>query len=121
MKTETRRRLDDLIETYHRTTEVMEHGAAKAVKEDGRAYGGFVRAAKGKLQEYISNDLIHIAWNVELAKDPKRLSVNSNKIRIPIKVEYVKTIRNREVKDYILSNIQRYHYGLSVDKHVFID
>ena len=99
----------------------MEHGAAKAVKEDGRAYGGFVRAAKGKLQEYISNDLIHIAWNVELGKDPKRLSVNSNKIRIPIKVDYVDAIRNREVKNYILSNIERYHYGLSVDKHVFID
>ena len=121
MKKETRKRLDDLVETYHRTTEVMEHGAAKAVKEDGRAYGGFVRAAKGKLQEYISNDLIHIAWNVELGKDPKRLSVNSNKIRIPIKVDYIEKISNREVKDYIRSNIERYHYGLSVDKHVFID
>ena len=60
-------------------------------------------------------------WNVELTKDPKRLSVNSNKIRIPIKLEYVETIRNREVQDYILANIQRYYYGLSVDKHVFID
>lgn len=99
----------------------MEYGAAKAVKEDGRAYGGFIRATKGKLQEYISNDLIHIAWNVELAKDPKRLSVNSDKIRIPLKLEYVGMIRDRTIKDYILSNIQRYYYGLSVDKHVFID
>jgi hypothetical protein len=121
MKIQTRKRLNDLIETYHRTTKVMEHGAAKAVKEDGRAYGGFIRATKGKLQEYISNDLIHIAWNVELAKDPKRLSVNSNKIRIPIKLEYVETIRDKAIKDYILSNIQRYYYGLSVDKHIFID
>jgi len=99
----------------------MEHGAAKAVKEDGRAYGGFIRATKGKLQEYISNDLIQIAWNVELAKDPKRLAVNSKKIRIPIKLEYIETIRDKAIKDYILSNIQRYYYGLSVDKHVFID
>jgi hypothetical protein len=121
MKSQTRKRLDDLIETYHRTTEVMEHGAAKAMKEDGRAYGGFIRATKGKLQEYISNDLVHIAWTVELAKDPKRLSINSDKIRIPLKLEYVQTIRDRAIKDYILSNIQRYYYGLSVDKHVFID
>lgn len=121
MKPQTRRRLDDLIETYQRTTEVMEHGAAKAVKEDGRAYGGFIRATKGKLQEFISNDLVHVAWNVELAKDPKRLSINSDKIRIPLKLEYVETIRDRTVKNYILSNIQRYYYGLSVDKHVFID
>lgn len=121
MKKETRRRLNDLIETYDRNTKVMEYDAAKSVKEDGRAYGGFVRSAKGKLQEYISNELIHIAWNTELAQDSKRLSVNSNKIRIPIKLEYVETIRNRAVKDYILANIQRYYYGLSVDKHVFID
>ncbi|MCX6895906.1 MAG: restriction endonuclease [Verrucomicrobia bacterium] len=121
MKPQTRRRLNDLIETYQRTTEVMEHGAAKAVKEDGRAYGGFIRATKGKLQEFISNDLVQVAWNVELAKDPKRLSINSDKIRIPIKPEYIQTIRNRAIKDYILTNIPRYYYGLSVDKHVFID
>lgn len=121
MKTKTKRLLNDLIETYNRNTEVMEYDAAKSVKEDGRAYGGFVRAAKGKLQEYISNELVHIAWNVELAENPKRLSVNSDKIRIPIKPEYIQTIRNRAIKDYILSNIPRYYYGLSVDKHVFID
>jgi hypothetical protein len=121
MKTETKRLLKDLIETYDRNTKVMEHDAAKSVKEDGRAYGGFVRSAKRKLQEYISNELILIAWNAELAKDSTRLSVNSNKIRIPIKLEYVETIRNRAVKDYILANIQRYYYGLSVDKHIFID
>lgn len=121
MKSQTRKRLDDLIETYDRTTKVMEHGAAKAVKEDGRAYGGFVRAAKGKLQEYITEELVQIAWEIELAKDSKRLAINSDKIRIPIKLEYVQTIRNRAIKDYILANIQRYYYGLSVDKHVFID
>ena len=121
MKSQTRTRLQDLIETYSRTTKVMEHGAAKAVKEDGRAYGGFIRATKGKLQEFISEELIRIAWDTELANDPKRLSINSKKIRIPLQLDYVKTIRNRAVRDYILGNIQRYYYGLSVDKHVFID
>jgi hypothetical protein len=121
MKTETKRQLKDLIKTYDCFTEVMEHDSAKLVKEDRRAYGGFIRSAKGKLQEYITNELVHIAWNAELAKDSKRLSVNSNKIRIPIKLEYVETIRNRAIKDYVLANIQRFYYGLSVDKHVFID
>ena len=101
--------------------QVMEHDAAKSMKEDGRAYGGYVRSTKGKMQEFISDELVHIAWDVELGKDAKRLSVNSEKIRIPIRLEYVQTIRNRAIKDYILSNIQRYYYGLSVDKHVFID
>ncbi len=121
MKTETRRLLTDLIETYDRTTRVMEHGAAKAIEEEGRAYGGFIRSAKGKMQEYITNQIIQIAWNSELAKDVKRLSINSEKIPIPIKIEYVNEIKDPAIKDYILSNIKRYYYGLSVDKHVFVD
>ena len=121
MKTETRRLLKGLIEKYDHVMQVMEHDAAKSMKEDGRAYGGFVRVAKGKIQEFICDELVRIAWDVELGKDAKRLAINSNKIRIPIKPEYVRAIRDREIKDYILSNIQRYHYGLYVDKHVFID
>ena len=121
MKTETRRLLKDLIETYDRTTRVMEHGAAKAIEEEGRAYGGFIRSAKGKMQEYITNQIIHIAWASELGKDLKRLSVNSEKIPIPIKIEYVNEIKDTAIKNYILSNIKRYYYGLSVDKHVSVD
>ena len=121
MKTQTRKRLNVLIDTYNRVMGVMEHDAAKSMKEDGRAYGGFVRAAKGKMQEFISDELVHIAWDVELGKNAKKLSINSEKIRIPIKLEYVQTIRDRAIRDYILSNVQRYYYGLSVDKHVFVD
>ena len=121
MKTETIRLLADLIETYDRTTKVMEEGAAKAIEEEGRAYGGFIRAAKGKMQEYLTNQIVKIAWEVELGKDPKRLDINSKKIPIPIKMEYVESIQDEPIKDYILSNIKRYYYGLSVDKHIFID
>jgi hypothetical protein len=97
MKAQTRRRLDDLVETYARTTSVMEHGAAKAIKEEGRAYGGVIRAAKGQLQEFITDELVQIAWNIELNKDSKRLTINSEKIPIPIKLEYVEKIRDASI------------------------
>jgi hypothetical protein len=77
MKPETRNRLDDLIETYNRTIRVMETGAEKAIEEEGRAYGGVIRAVKGQLQEFITKDLVQIAWSVELNKDSKRLNINS--------------------------------------------
>jgi hypothetical protein len=121
MKIETGRLLADLIETYDRTTKVMEEGAAKAIEEEGRAYGGFIRAAKGKMQEYLTNQIVKIAWEVELGKDAKRLEINSKKIPIPIKMEYVESIKDEPIRDYILSNIKRYYYGLSVDKHIFVD
>ncbi len=94
MKQNTITRLKDLIETYDRVMRVMEHNAAKAVKKDSRAYGGFVRAAKGKMQEYITEDLIRTAWDVELAKQPSQLTINSKKIRIPIQMEYVDQIKD---------------------------
>ncbi|HNT27461.1 MAG TPA: restriction endonuclease [bacterium] len=121
MKHATTLKLKDLVETYDRVMKVMEHDAAKAIKEDSRAYGGIIRAAKGKMQEYITEELIHIAWDTELAKEAERLTVNSKKIRIPIQMEYVRKIKERTVRDYILGNIKNYYYGLSVDKHVFID
>ena len=121
MKQNTITRLKDLIETYDRVMRVMEHNAAKAVKKDSRAYGGFVRAAKGKMQEYITEDLIRTAWDVELAKQPSQLTINSKKIRIPIQMEYVDQIKDQVVRRYILANISRYYYGLSVDKHVFVN
>lgn len=120
MKPQTKNRLKDLIETYDRVMRVMEHDAARAVREDGRAYGGFVRAAKGKMQEYIADELIRITWSVELSRDPNELAINSKKIKIPIQMDYVDAIKVRVIKDYILSNIRKYYYGLSVDKHVFI-
>jgi hypothetical protein len=121
MKPQTNKRLKDLVLRYDHTMQFMEHDAAKSMKEDGRAYGGVVRMMKGKMQEFITEELIRIAWESELGQDPLRLAINSDKIRIPLKREYVQTIRDREIKDYILANLQRYYYGLSVDKHVFID
>jgi len=99
----------------------MEHDADKAIKQDSRAYGGFIRAAKGKMQEYITEQLIRTTWEVELEKHPSKLTINSEKIRIPIQMDYVNEIKEKTVREYILANIRKYYYGLSVDKHVFVD
>lgn len=59
--------------------QVMEGNAAKSIEEDGRAYGGFIRMAKGKLQEDITESLVNIAWIDELGFDSNRLNINSKK------------------------------------------
>ena len=121
MKPETRIALEDIIETYNRCMSVMEHDAARAMEEDSRAYGGFVRAAKGKMQEYITERLIRVSWSSELQENPRRLEVNSNKIQIPIQLDYIHKIKVKSVRNYILENVRDFYYGLSVDKHVFVD
>jgi hypothetical protein len=108
--------INEIIQTYVSVLKV----ADKDAKESERAYGGFLRSLKGKLQEYITGEIIKIAWN-NLGGDEKRLDVNSKKIHIPIQLSYVHKIKETKVREYILKNVEKYHYGLSVDKHIFID
>ena len=121
MRPETVSKLRDLIETYNRATRVMEHGAKRAIREEGRAYGGFIRSQKGQLQEFITTELIQITWNTELKKAPGRLVINSEKIKIPLNHNYISKIASKKIREFIISNIKRFYYGLSVDRHVFID
>lgn len=121
MTRDVKEKLMNLIAHYNAVMEVMEHGAAKAIEEEGRAYGGYVRVAKGQVQEYITEKLITIAWVDALGKDSSRIEINANKIRIPICNSYIERIKDRALKRHIVSNLTRYYYGLSVDKHVFID
>jgi len=108
--------INEIIQTYDSILKV----ADKDAKESKRAYGGFLRSLKGKLQEYITGEIIKIAWH-NLGGDEKRLDVNSKKIRVPIRLSYVHKIRETKVREYILQNIEKYHYGISVDKHIHID
>ena len=97
MKENTKKELRELIRRYHETLEVMEHGAAKAIRDDGRAYGGYVRMAKGQIQEYVTERLIKIAWCEELGSNESRLIINSDKIKIPICKAYIEKISDKEM------------------------
>ena len=41
----------------------------KAAEESDRAYGGYVRAFKGELVEYMARELVKIAWVKVLKQD----------------------------------------------------
>ncbi len=110
-------RIKDIIAAYD---DVVKRVDEKASKERGRAYGGIIRARKGKLQEGITEEIIKAAWE-NIGGRESRLSVNSKKFKIPIKEDYVLRIRNEEARNYILSNMAEYYYLASVDKQVFID
>lgn len=119
MEQETKKALQDLIETYNRFMKVMESDS-KIAEDEGRSYGGFIRATKGKLQEFITHQLIRIAWINELQQKAERLVINSDKIPIPLRPEYLQRVP-ANVRRYIESHIDDYYYKLSVDKHAFID
>lgn len=117
MDANLKRKIDELITTYNNVVKVVDKNANE---EEDRAYGGVVRSVKGKLQEHITEEIINIAWE-RLGGKNERLSVDSKKQKIPIQKDYIMQIEDKEIKQYILSNISDYFFGLSVDKQVYID
>lgn len=108
--------LQEIIHEYDTVIKIVDGDARKNKK---RAYGGYIRATKGMLQEHITDQLVRITWQ-SIGGNPADLDINSRKIAIPIKRDYTAKIKEREVAEYIENNIVDYVYRLSVDKHVLI-
>ncbi len=109
--------IKDIIQVYNSVVKDIDKDA---LEQHDRAYGGVIRSAKGKLLEHISEEIVKIAWQ-NIGAKANRLEINSNKIKIPIKDSYIENIANKQVRAYILEHKKDYYYGLSVDKHIFVD
>ncbi len=109
--------LDDILKAYQLLVKGIE---SDAENDEERAYGGIIRAAKGKLVESIARHMVEIAWH-NLGGDESRLSLERKTIRIPINPAYIDKIKSEEVKAHIKANISDYFYGFKTDIHVSID
>ncbi len=109
--------LQSLIKAYDSLIKGID---TKAKESEERAYGGIIRPDKGRFVEILAKSLIEIAWK-ELGRDPGRLSLAKETIKIPIKREYIERIKSPEVKKFIKENIDDFYYPLRTDVHVHID
>ena len=87
--------------------------------DEHRAYGGIIRATKGKLTEELCKDLLRIAWD-ELGGNPADIFFSDVRIAIPLKKEYIETIKAPEVKAWIKNNYSDFVFWAQVDVHVMI-
>jgi hypothetical protein len=109
-----------IITAYNKLIQGIE---AKALdKESSRAYGGVIRAGKGKLTEGIAQQLVRLAW-LKLGGKESRLGVpeKKKKFKIPIKSEYVEKIKDKEIKEHIKQKVGDYYFALGSDVQVFVD
>lgn len=84
-----------------------------------RAYGGIVRAGKGKLVENIAKNLIELASrDLGLADS---LTFDRQIVKIPIRRAYIEKIKSPDVRDYINKHMKKFFYPLKTDIHVNID
>lgn len=116
MRREIEKGIDEIIKAYETVVKVVEKDANN---NQTRAYGGIVRSVKGKLQEYITEEVIKLAWK-NIGGNENEININSNKHKIAIQKKYIDTITDNEVKQYIQKNLEEYYYNLSVDKQVYV-
>lgn len=91
----------------------------EATDDEERAYGGVIRAAKGKLVESMAPHIIRLAWQ-EVGGKPDELSFQDRRgYKVPIRPEYIKTLPKR-VRRHIKKNKDSYFFNAQVDIHVYI-
>ena len=117
MANKIEKEIQKIINDYNTVIETV---AKKAKTAKGRAYGGVIRSIIGELVQDIAKRLILISWAL-LDKNPKRFSFPTDKIKVPIKKDYIEKIKNPEIKKFLLDNIGKCYYGQKTDLHMFVD
>lgn len=84
-----------IIKAYEYLVLGMDKKAQDDMSE--RAYGGILRAGKGKLVESITKELVKIAWK-DLEQDVNRLEFKRNQIKVSIRKGYINKIKNIKAK-----------------------
>lgn len=107
----------ELIRSYNLLVGGIED---EAIHDEERAYGGVIRAAKGKLVEAMTPHIIRLAWE-SCGGQPERLSFGDAKsYRVPVQQDYVDGLPD-EIRDYINAKLDQHFYRAKVDQHLFVD
>lgn len=107
----------ELIRSYNLLVGGIED---EAIDDEERAYGGVIRAAKGKLVESMTPHIVRLAW-ADCGGQPERLSFGDVKTyRVPVVPDYVARLPD-EIKSYINARLDQHFYRAQVDQHVFVD
>lgn len=107
----------ELVRLYKRSVGGVHEDATD---NDDRAYGGVVRARKGKLVEDMTPHIVQLAWQA-VGGSIERLSFGDVKTyKVPIQADYIASLPV-EIREYINSRKHEYFYRAQVDQHVFVD
>ena len=107
----------DIIRSYNRSVSGVEKEASD---DNDRAYGGVIRARKGKLVESIAPHIIQLAWQ-QAGGTLERLSFGEiKKYEVPIQKAYLDCLPPA-IRSYIISRLKNYFFRAQVDSHVFVD
>jgi hypothetical protein len=115
------RGLQQIIAEYDRQMKDAHSRAESEAVQSGRAVGGVLRAAKGKLQEWITERIVMTALVHGAGISPSRIDINSTKIPICVRPDYRPLEAHQNLSHALKHQRTRYYFNASVDRHVWID
>lgn len=118
MDTTVQNKLNTLISAYNKLVQGIDETAAMS---QDRAYGGIIRAGKGKLVENMATRLVEIAWIDVLHQNINRLEINKKKTPIGINDAYIDRISNPTVKEHVIKHRSDLVYKFGTDVQAFVD
>ena len=108
--------IHDLIDLYNSVV----GGVDEEARASDRAYGGVLRAKKGKLVEVMARRIVELAWR-GVGGHQEQLSFDDVKtFRISVGHEYVLSLPE-PVRKYVEDRFNMYHYNVRVDTPVFVN
>lgn len=109
-----------IVVDYESVVKGMDNRARKLQEAGERSYGGYLRAKKGTLVERLATNMILQGWKA-LGGHPNRIDIDSKKIRVPIRPDYLERLDDDQVRKHLQANLDDYYYDISVDRHVKVD
>lgn len=115
----TKEKFEEIIAYYNGLLTGLEESA----RQSERAYGGYLRAFKGELVEYIAKQLVELAWASILKQEKSRLKIDKKKIPVYLtdKYDYISHIENRDVRKFLYDNKENIAYKFGTDVQVYVD
>ena len=110
--------IDELLHAYSSLVENMSD-VVKLANKEGRSDGGVQRSFKGLFFEKFTRGLIRRAW-FDIAGDISDLRTEKGSVTVPIKKDYIKKMKDREIAKHIEKNIREYSYTFKIDVPVYI-
>ena len=109
--------LEGIVQIYNHLVQGIDE---RARESNDRAYGGVIRASKGRLVEAIATLLVQAAW-IDLGEPVDALTFEHHTIKIPLRKGYLARIKDQRVREYVKANIAEMHYRIKPDVQVYVN
>lgn len=110
-----------IIAEYDRQMNDANARAEATAARSGRALGGVLRASKGHLQEWITEEIVMAALVFGANINRSRIKIDSAKIPVKVRTDYRPLDPHPTVQRALQFDRSRYYFKASVDRHIWLD